>query len=365
MYAKQTLDLLEEVRAKMSYRHSQDYLSATVESIRRSGGMEYPGRTEQDRGQAFVSTLETHLRNADAYFLTDEMLSVVLWAAKGLDETDTFDRELWPTDFGFLVIDKGLVSTEIRGRQIVTKAISWGPVQFGHESHDPERETHGGMQVVYWCDMDDARDEVNQDLIDMFSADVAGPFIREIRGMGRLQVNHVEVLRFGAHVGPITFNTSPAQDAETRRVEELSAKRLGLLSPSERAAHAYISDLPMIPQAENHARWVLAFLMMMNQTLTSVEPERVSPKAASRYAKKRIPSMVTVVQMRRYAGAHRDAGETRVEWHHRWIVRGFWRNQPYREDGQTVYRKIWIAPYVKGPEGLPFKQSTKIYALTR
>lgn len=41
-----------------------------------------------------------------------------------------------------------------------------------------------------------------------------------------------------------------------------------------------------------------------------------------------------------------------VQWSCQWLTTGHWRNQPYRNG---VVKKIWIAPYVKGPEGKPFK----------
>jgi hypothetical protein len=51
-----------------------------------------------------------------------------------------------------------------------------------------------------------------------------------------------------------------------------------------------------------------------------------------------------------------------VEWTHRWIVRGFYRNQPYGEN-HSRRRKQWIPPYVKGPAGLPLidKPTVKIW----
>jgi hypothetical protein len=46
-------------------------------------------------------------------------------------------------------------------------------------------------------------------------------------------------------------------------------------------------------------------------------------------------------------GAHRD-----VDWSHRWVVRGHWRQQAYGP-GRTLHRPRWIAPFVKGPDDKP------------
>jgi hypothetical protein len=119
-------------------------------------------------------------------------------------------------------------------------------------------------------------------------------------------------------------------------------------------------------------RFIMSFLLMLNQTITRPEREQVSPKQAARFAKRNLPSAVTVVHMRRIEGGSREGSESHVEWQHRWVVRGHWRNQPVgpgypgaREvDGKLVAR-IWIAPFVKGPQDAPLVVSTKVYALSR
>lgn len=59
-------------------------------------------------------------------------------------------------------------------------------------------------------------------------------------------------------------------------------------------------------------------------------------------------------------GDGRDA--TYRQRHHRWIVRGHWRQQPYPSLGEGVTKPIWIAAYVKGPEGAPLLTSPKVIA---
>lgn len=50
---------------------------------------------------------------------------------------------------------------------------------------------------------------------------------------------------------------------------------------------------------------------------------------------------------------------------HRWIVQGHWRNQPYKENGETVHKVIWIAPYVKGPDDKPLIFKRRAFEFTR
>lgn len=44
-------------------------------------------------------------------------------------------------------------------------------------------------------------------------------------------------------------------------------------------------------------------------------------------------------------------------YHHQWLVSGHARNQWFPADG--VHRLKWIGPYIKGPEGTPFKESVR------
>jgi hypothetical protein len=66
---------------------------------------------------------------------------------------------------------------------------------------------------------------------------------------------------------------------------------------------------------------------------------------------------VTCASLRRYHytnDAEREA-EAR-DYSHRWIVRGHMRNQPIgprNAKGGQQHQRVWIAPYVKGPEDKP------------
>lgn len=53
------------------------------------------------------------------------------------------------------------------------------------------------------------------------------------------------------------------------------------------------------------------------------------------------------------------------EYSHRWMVRGHWRNQPYKMSGSVVHRQIWISDYVKGPDGKPLVLKKRVYDFRR
>lgn len=61
------------------------------------------------------------------------------------------------------------------------------------------------------------------------------------------------------------------------------------------------------------------------------------------------------------SGAESDSGSRR-EYSHRFIVRGFWRNQAYGKNHE-LRRRQWIPPFVKGPADKPLiaKETVRIW----
>lgn len=74
---------------------------------------------------------------------------------------------------------------------------------------------------------------------------------------------------------------------------------------------------------------------------------------------------VTVVELRRplHTEPHENTPVGFVDWSHRWIVDGHWRNQYHPSTGDHV--PTWIAPYVKGPEDKPLVVKRKVNAWVR
>lgn len=76
------------------------------------------------------------------------------------------------------------------------------------------------------------------------------------------------------------------------------------------------------------------------------------------------PEQVAFVELRRRAQAGpRDADQRIVEWSHRWVVRGFWRQQWYPKLGRHIPR--FIAPYIKGPADKELVVKERIFGVVR
>jgi hypothetical protein len=97
-------------------------------------------------------------------------------------------------------------------------------------------------------------------------------------------------------------------------------------------------------QRTMRAFWVLTPQRIAVAAVTPVE--RHARKRAER-AKVTIPEDgIRVVTLRR-PEANPTSGDRLVDWSHRWIGTGHWRNQWYPPD--ETHRPKWIDAYEKGP----------------
>lgn len=76
-----------------------------------------------------------------------------------------------------------------------------------------------------------------------------------------------------------------------------------------------------------------------------------------------IPEVVLVELRRPASTTHEDTAGVHVDWSHRWIVDGHWRNQYHPSTGEHV--PTWIAPHIKGPDDKPLVVKRKVNAWVR
>lgn len=106
------------------------------------------------------------------------------------------------------------------------------------------------------------------------------------------------------------------------------------------------------------AFWVIENPDLMKRNVLDVAP-RVS-KAARRRGKAHEPSPVTIIELREAVKKARDdVAEAERTYRQRWIVRGHWRNQAYGPR-RSLRHPVYVAPYVKGPDGAPLNVTTRV-----
>lgn len=110
---------------------------------------------------------------------------------------------------------------------------------------------------------------------------------------------------------------------------------------------------------ERFFRTIRAMWLLMQQPLaknSEVEADRATRKRLRRAGLE--PASVRVIELRRPQNS--GSGDGSREYHHQWIVRGHWRNHWHPK--RQVHRPVWIAPHIKGPEGMPMIGGEKVYA---
>lgn len=101
-------------------------------------------------------------------------------------------------------------------------------------------------------------------------------------------------------------------------------------------------------------RWLATLCLLIGQDRVATKTEvRPSRQIARRLARGGFAdSTVRLVDVRRRHEPSEGKGEHTVEWSHRWVVEGHWRQQAYGPN-HSLRRPKFILPYIKGPTDKP------------
>lgn len=115
----------------------------------------------------------------------------------------------------------------------------------------------------------------------------------------------------------------------------------------------------MSAESAQLCKYARAMWTLMQQPLastTEAQPYRALRRRLEREGHQ--PAPVTVVTLRRRLSQTSNGEGQPVDWSHRWVVRGHWRNQWLPRLQQ--HRATWISEYVKGPEDKPLVVKDKV-----
>lgn len=120
-------------------------------------------------------------------------------------------------------------------------------------------------------------------------------------------------------------------------------------------------ELPAVPYGAELLAAVQTTWLLMRQPLADITPAPLD-RATRRYAKREghQPPQVRVIALKTPVSATPTVGGHNHEWHHRWIVRGHWRNARVGV-GREQTRPVWVTPHVKGPADAPLLGGEKVY----
>lgn len=268
---------------------------------------------------------------AQLYFCSEEMTDVVEHAANLFDSTDRADLSLLPSPVGFCYFARGVVLGKDgpKGLQgYITHALYWVRV-----SED----------LYFLVSLNDSYVEQDTQSKSQRKQLLEGTIYFDVQQ--RWTVNYVAGITPGS---PITKN-----DTNPLTSEEMAKRNLKFLDLS--------------PQA-----LAQSFFLMVNQHTFVDRSEKVKTshkKRIKRLQSKNLPTSTQVIKLRRtyYSSDTSSSQGKKIEYSHRWFVTGHWRWQPYKdpETKEPMNKRIWIHPYIKGPDDKPLKTAPKVFSLVR
>ena len=270
-----------------------------------------------------------------------------------VDDVDNVGFEAYdlPSKRGFMLLQGGVALPDARGNPMAHNAIAWwqnGPNQ---------------VVIVWFADKYDMRDRANQVNAATFPDRYAAQDRYEFSSMSIVNFNQppmaVATLRMpdGSPLPDDLYfrftNTVQGQE-QVELYREVDGRRF---IDNE-------TDVVITPVYNTRFSLLLTIWHLMQQTITTLTDEE--PPRAARRASVRMnaETKVTVIELRKVKRTYREGSGTALD--HRYIRRGHWRRQPYKDVDGTWRRKwILIQPTVVGPADKPLIIREHINALVR
>lgn len=256
------------------------------------------------------------------FFCDEDMSGMVEMAVRSLTLEDISNPDLVAPAHGFCYFADGITL----GGTIV-HAISWAPFLYGNEEYGD------GYLVTAYNDRFNQKDEHDT---------IFWKYLEEDTGMGIPNSRWVYRFTSSYFVGEPMMPNQDLVEASSHLDEELRPMAVGV--------GALLHCLMLMLQQEPE--------------VIRVEKKKLeNKKQLKRLAEKKLPNEVTVIDIRhKYESVSASATSSTVNWSRRWLVSGHWRWQPYK-DG--VVKRIWVMPYIKGPNDKPFIATKRVIALLK
>lgn len=291
----------------------------------------YPLQSENGCGATRAIRESNTLRSADTYFVSSDMARLAEHAARSMPDQPVIETDL-PSQTGFVVFETPIVLRDINGIICSTVAFSWlrDKVQIKHSDGSSYISDRDVISLTHYSDWTDERDE----------------YLAELK-------------REGADYFPIRFVLL----SETLLFP--GSAMIGMDAQKTAAKHNVTEDV-LRDSVLFGEKLPLTLWALMNQRLPAESVQLAERHARRRLARAGSPlaeRSIRVITLRRPASHHVDAAGGTVDWSHRWMVSGHWRNQ-WVPTLQT-HRLQWIAPYVKGPDDKPLVIKRTVRQLVR
>jgi hypothetical protein len=358
---EEALDAKLDLYTLVSSGRADRYLKGWVQAEQATGHL-----PTHDSWHDMADRLSTTAFNADPVWV-DPDLQTVWEAAVPSFQPEALHAQDLITDCGFVYLPRPHTTRDLHGRTASFRAFGWATTMLdwrsGEDADEPWEANFPGVLVFVFHALGDvdhydtgtSMGRYNDDGTTMELA-YANAGLRR----GDLILDFVYPWPFGARIDEDGIRRLPLKHRPGGARDMYEVDPFGLHGVTG-AAEATGERSPDAESIEQH---VQCLWRLMQQTITTHTQFRATRPVRRRYERAKVDERaITVIQLRRpntpAAGEHRD-----VEWSHRWLVAGHWRNQWYPT--LKLHRQIWISPYVKGPEDAPLQvRKERVFALTR
>lgn len=279
------------------------------------------------------------VRDAPIFLLNDEMLDVVIAAAKSLSPDDLagLTEEDLPQPTGFLMLPRDMYVSDPTGAVPVSdiRAISW---RFSDICSEGVWSI--GARVALWSKTEGGEaDEGYRALLES----LRGQWLPELVHIGATWIDR------SVFAGMTQAKMAEEVEAARDRLQHLALPPLDELEAGVHSRDDVIDDRSKtFPQA-----FLFAFSRLCDQGIG--EDETVGERIPAVGRKGGPTRDVRVVTLRKRRARSKGESEA-VEWSHRWVVQMHKRRQWY--PSKQHHKVIFVGPFVKGPEGKPLKPAS-------
>ncbi|MDT4993080.1 MAG: hypothetical protein QOH97_2972 [Actinoplanes sp.] len=305
--------------------------------------------------ERYVRDSANELGVSSLFVVSPAMNDVVVAAAEtlSLDDLNRVDEADLPTPAGLVVLPSALLRVNAAGDVADVRAIMWSPTTF----HQPNRASRPGVCVTTFIDTYGPVHVASFDRAAEQARMHGEPFPPLILGSKDALPFHHDM-----RATPLEMDIRASlfrEDGETgRKIAEASG------IDTTCAVGEYLSGAPVSdPEDTLTRRYLMAFWRLCEQRVAEVEQADIPHSAIATAKRARTSPDVSVVTLRERRRVRDDPESGNpVQWTSRWIVRMHKVEQWYPT--LQTHRVLWRGPYVKGPDGLPVKQSA-VSALVR
>ena len=318
-------------------------------------------KEDQARIEQYEKVIDVYMNDivragtsADCFFVREEMSDLIVFASSKLDNTDLFDPSLAPVDKGFAYFEKPLEVIDINNKKLLINLFLWENIY-----------EDGKIQTTISCWNDASRTPDEYAVMVKESEERVNPDILTMHG--RFHWIKSQTIMGGELIGGELIEPSQRELDNLKNTKLKKDENDEWIPYSDADWEEFMSE--NYRNSTNIKRLFHTFWLIMSQTITEKAKDSGDRAQRRRLEKANVPSEVIIVQFRkrRYASEDKSEEQQKVDWSHRWIVGGHWRWQPYKDpkSGGEIKKRIWISPYVKGPEDKPLVAKSKVFVLAK